>query len=337
MVERITVVIPNWNGLKWLQPCLQSLRNQSFKDFRTIVVDNGSVDGSVAFMRSEFPEVEVVELPVNIGFAGGMNAGIRRAQGEFVAALNNDTEVDAEWLAQMVNAIDSHPDYSIFASKIMDFKQRDIFDSIGDGYSRSGLSFKFAAKHRDNGSFKEPFEVFGACAAACLYRRSMLDLIGHYDDDFFAYMEDVDLCVRARMAGFRCLAVPGAIVYHVGSATSGGTASAFSVRLTARNLLTVMLKNMPAAVLPRMLLTTFVVQSGAVAEALLTNRRPWLRQHMTSYLKGLIEAMASLGTTLRKRKQVSRHWKLNAAQVSSEITRCKMQRRAIDAMLTKQS
>ena len=318
-------------------PLLRSLRAQSFRDFRTVVVDNGSADGSVEFIRAEFPEVQIVALPVNVGFAAGMNVGIRAAAGACIVALNNDTEVDPQWLEQMVRAIDDHPDFSVFASKIMDFKQRDIFDSIGDGYAHSGLSFKLAAKCRDDGSFTEPFEVFGACAAACSYRRAMLDDIGLYDEDFFAYMEDVDLCIRARLAGYLCLAVPNAVVYHVGSATSRGTASAFSVRLTARNLLTFMINNMPASMLPRMLVTTLMVQSGAVLQALLTDQRPWLRKNLSAYAKGVIDALAALPSTLRKRKQLSRLRRIGAAEFSKELSRPGVQRRGIESRLTKQS
>ena len=331
MAERITVVIPNWNGVKWLGPCLRSLRAQSFKDFRTIVVDNGSADSSIDFLRSEFPDVEIVALPKNLGFAAGMNAGIRAAHGEFIAALNNDTEAHPEWLARMVEVMDAKPEFAIFASKIMNYRQRDIFDSLGDGYRRSGLAFNFATERRDDGSIVEPFEVFGACAAACFYRRSMLDVIGLYDDDFFAYMEDVDLCVRARMAGYRCIAVPQAVVYHIGSASHGGGASAFSVRLSARNTLLVIVKNIPASMLPRFLFTTVLVQSAVIAEALFTRRRLWLRKHIGAYFKGLGEAMVALPATLRKRKRISLLRRISTRDFSRELDRVESQRRAFAA------
>lgn len=334
VTEHVSVVIPNWNGLKWLGPCLQSLRLQDFKDFKAIVVDNGSVDGSVAFMREQFPEVQIVELPVNVGFAAGMNAGIRVAKGSYIAALNNDTEADPQWLSSMVKVMNGQPQFSVFACKIMDFSRRDIFDSLGDGYSRSGLSFKLAARCKDDGSFVEPFEVFGACAAACIYRKSMLDEIGLYDEDFFAYMEDVDLCIRARLAGYRCLAIPDAIVYHVGSATNGGSASAFSVRLTTRNLFAVILKNLPLAMLPRMLCTAFLVQLAAVGQAFTTNKRPWLKQHFGAYIKGLGEALTAVPTTLAKRKKTAPLRKLRAAEFAQELNKAKHMRRAIEQKLT---
>lgn len=334
MAGRVSVVIPNWNGLKWLGPCLRSLRRQTYKDFEIILVDNGSADGSVAFLQTEFPEVRIVPLPVNVGFAAGMNAGIRVAEGAYIAALNNDTEADPLWLANMVSVMDEQPGFSIFACKILDFTRRDIFDSLGDGYSRSGLSFKIAARMKDDGSLSEPFEVFGACAAACIYRKTMLDEIGLYDEDFFAYMEDVDLCIRARLAGYRCLAVPSAIVYHVGSATSGGSASAFSVRLTTRNLLTVILKNMPAAMLPRMLLTSAIVQLGAVVQAFTTSKRPWLRQHFGAYRAGLVEAIRSIPAALEKRRQLEPLRKLTASEFSRELDKARLMRRDMERKLS---
>jgi GT2 family glycosyltransferase len=333
LTEKVTVIIPNWNGMKWLGPCLSSLRSQSFRDFRIIVVDNGSTDGSVAYMQQAFPDVEIVALPQNAGFAAGMNAGIRVARGQYIAALNNDTEAHPDWLLRMVEVMDSHPNHAIFASRIMDFQHRDVFDSLGDGYGRSGLSFKLASKRRDDGSISEPFDVFGACAAACFYRRDLLDHIGLYDEDFFAYMEDVDLCVRARLAGYRCLAVPKATVYHVGSATSGGSASAFSVRLTARNIILVIVKNVPAAMLPRMLATTFLVQFVAVAEALLTGRRPWLRQHIGAYFKGLAEAAGALPAALEKRRAIKHLRRISAREFSRDIARATSQRRELEARL----
>ena len=337
MAALVSVVIPNWNGMKWLGTCLQSLRGQTFRDFEIIVVDNGSVDESVEFMRTEYPKVKIVPLPVNVGFAAGMNAGIRVAEGNYIAALNNDTEADPQWLARMVAVIEKQAEFSIFACKIMDFKQRDIFDSLGDGYSRSGLSFKLAARCKDDGTLNEPFEVFGACAAACIYRKSMLDEIGLYDEDFFAYMEDVDLCVRARLAGYRCLAIPDAIVYHVGSATSGGSASAFSVRLTTRNLFAVILKNMPLSMLPRILLTTASVQFAAIIQAFTTNKRPWLRQHFKAYLAGLQEAVRQVPAVLKKRKSNAPIRRMSAAAFSQELNKARKMRNELDKKLARHS
>jgi GT2 family glycosyltransferase len=298
--ERVSVIVPNWDGLRWLERCLTSLRTQTFRDFKVYLVDNGSADGSVAFVTANFPEVAVLALPRNIGFAGGVNAGFRAAAGEFLVPLNNDTEADLHWLERLVEAADRNPRVGMLASQIMDFTDRTRFDCLGDGYSRLGMSNKIAAGLQDIGAFSKPFEVFGACAAACLYRRSMLDDIGLYDEDFFAYMEDVELSVRARLAGYLCLAVPGATVFHVGSATHGGTASGFSVRLTTRNIYAIIARDIPVRVVPRMLLGAVAAQLAVVVLALV-GRKSNLRPHLGAFAKGLIDAVRVAPAMVAKR------------------------------------
>jgi len=300
MTERVSVIIPNLNGLRWLPACLGSLRSQTFSEFQTYLVDNGSSDGSADWTASHFPEVSVVRLPRNLGFAGGMNAGFRAAKGEFLVPLNNDTEADPYWLERLVAAADAHPSAGILASQIMDFTDRTRFDCLGDGYNRLGMSYKIAAGLRDTGAFTEPVPVFGACAAACLYRRSMLDDIGLFDEDFFAYMEDVELSVRARLAGYECLAVPGATVFHIGSATNGGTASDFSVHLTTRNIYAIIARDIPRSLVPRMVLGAALAQFFVVLLALI-GRKPVLRPHLGAIAKGFVAAIRMSPTMIGKR------------------------------------
>ena len=163
----------------------------------------------------------------------------------------------------------------------------------------------------------------------------MLDEIGLYDEDFFAYMEDVDLSIRARLAGYRCLAVPRSIVYHVGSASHGGAASAFSVRLTARNMVLVIIKNTPLTMLPRVVLASLLVQSAVIAEALFTRRRLWLRKLIGAYFKGLAEVIPAIPAALRKRRQIALLRRISAKQFSRDIARAKAQRRAFNEKLPK--
>ncbi|GBU16726.1 MULTISPECIES: glycosyltransferase family 2 protein [Methylobacterium] len=302
-MTRVAVVIPNWNGERWLRPCLDSLRRQTFRDFHVVVVDNGSVDGSLALLRESYPEVQVVANPTNLGFAAAMNIGIRACEEPLVAALNNDTEAHPEWLAALVAEIDRQPpEVGFLASKILDFSDRTVIDSVGDGYCRLGLSYKIGAGSRDTGQFREPFEVLSACAAASLYRREMLDAIGLFDEDFFAYMEDVDLGIRARLAGYRCFAVPEAIVYHVGSATSGGPASPFAIRLTTRNLFALILKTLPLWMVPGVLALALASQGAVLAKSLLTGRPAWLRANLSAYGSGVAAALRELPATLAKRR-----------------------------------
>ena len=327
-VERVSVIIPNWNGSRWLGPCLDSLRLQTYTESKTYLVDNGSTDDSVTFVRGRFPEVAVISLPENRGFSAAVNAGIRASRGEYVVALNNDTEVHPTWLENLVTAMHTRPDVGFCASKILDFTDRTKVDSIGDGYSRAGISFKIGAGMQDNERSGEPHDVFGACAAAAMYRRSMLEDIGLFDEDFFAYMEDVDLSIRARLAGYGCIAVPAAIVYHIGSATSGGSASAFSVRLTARNIVNVLVKNIPASLLPGMLLRTAVLQAAVLGEAVLTNRRKWLRSNLGAYFAGLAAAARDLPLMLAKRKTVRSITRISAREFSELMAAAAVQGRS---------
>jgi GT2 family glycosyltransferase len=305
-VPRVSVVIPNWNGRDLLRGCLESLRGQTFRDFRVIVVDNGSIDDSVAMVQSHFPEVTLIRHAENLGFSAAMNAGIVASTGDFVVALNNDTEADPGFLEALVSAMDCHAGAGLATARILDFANRNVIDTLGDGYSWSGLSFKIGARSRADIVPADPFEVFGACAAAAIYRRPLFDDIGLFDPDFFAYMEDVDLSFRARLAGYGCLSVPGAVVFHMGSASTGGGASATSVRLTSRNIIWVIAKNIPGRLLPRVLVSATAVQAAAVAQCLLTGKNPWLRKNLRAYGRGLLEAAMLLPAMMRKRRAVQR-------------------------------
>lgn len=217
-MARVSVVIPTWNGSELLDRALGSLQRQSWRDFEVVVVDNASADDTLAMLEREHPDVRVVRLPENRGFAAAVNEGIDASEGEIVALLNNDAEADPEWLARLVDASERHPGISSFASKMLDYHRRDVIDSAGD---RLGV---FASQRGhgmpDGPEYAEPREVLSPCAGAAAYRRDLFDDVGTFDEGYFAYFEDVDLGLRARLAGHRCLYVPDAVVYHHGSATA---------------------------------------------------------------------------------------------------------------------
>jgi GT2 family glycosyltransferase len=297
MSPRITVVIPNWNGERFLRTCLPSLREQSFRDFETVVVDNGSTDGSVTFISERFPEVRMVRLPENLGFSAAVNAGIRASETEFVALLNNDTEQDPGWLAALVRAAERYPKSGLFASKLLDFDDRGVLDGAGDALRLSGLPYRLGHGERDGGQFDAPGYVFGACAAAAMYRTEMLDRVGLFDEDFVSYCEDGDLSFRAQLAGYRCRYVPDAVVYHMGSASSGGKRSALATRLGSRNSLSLLAKNLPLSLVPH-LLPFFL--PGQLARLLTAAATGTLRAH----LEGLTEAWRQRRLTLEKRRRI---------------------------------
>lgn len=295
-MSRVSVLVLNWNGQRFLKECLASLREQTFKNFESILVDNGSTDGSVEYVRREFPEVRVVALNHNAGFAGGNNVGIRASTGEYVALLNNDTRAHPRWLESLKTTLDTHPEIGFCASKIVLYDRPDIIDSAGDLFYSCGVGEKRGRSQKDDERFAKSMPVFGACAAAALYRREMLEDIGLFDEDFFAYAEDVDLSFRAQLAGYQCLYVPEAVVYHHLQG-SFGALPGHSLCLSRRNAFDTVLKNMPAALLwrrlPYILGYYFAVDLAYIVQGRL---RP--------ILKGRLDNIRRLRGTLAKRGQI---------------------------------
>ncbi len=257
--------------------------------------------------------MHVVPLPVNVGFASGVNAGIKASRAPLVVLLNNDTEVAVDWLAALVSYMDMHPEFAFAASKILDFKHRDVIDCVADGFSLLGIPFKVGSHERDLGQYDEPFEIFGACGAASLYRRSMLDEIGLFDDDYFAYVEDVEISLRAQIAAYRGVAVTSAHVYHMGSASSGGEPSAFTVRLSVRNVWWTIFKCLPPALLWRVVPMALAAQAALMLRATIFGEYPWLRRNRGAFILGQWDALRSLGSAVRKRRTVVR--RIDAAEL----------------------
>jgi GT2 family glycosyltransferase len=305
---RVTVVVPNWNGEAFLPLCLGSLREQSFEGFETVVVDNGSTDGSLTLLEHDFPEARVVPLPENRGFAAAANAGIRASETEFVALLNNDTEVDPRWLQSLVRAAEDHPEAGLFATKLVDFHDRRFLDGAGDALRLSGLPYRLGHGERDRGQFDVPRYVFSACAAAALYRREMLGEVGLFDEDFDSYCEDGDLSFRARLAGYECFYVPEAVVYHMGSASTGGKRSATATRLGTRNSISLLLKNLPLSVAPHIL--PFFV-AGQIVRLLTAAATGTLRAH----LEGLVGAWRHLPVMIEKRREIQGSKRVSDARI----------------------
>ena len=285
-------------------------------------------------MEESFPEVKTIALSENPGFSAAVNAGIRASQAELVALLNNDTEQDAGWLAALVRAADEHPEAGSFASKLFVFHNRDVLDGAGDALRRSGLPYRLGHGERDRGQFDTPGHVFGACAAAALYRRSMLQEIGLFDEDFFAYCEDGDLSFRAQLAGYRCRYVPDAVVYHVGGASTGGKRSETATRLGTRNSISLLVKDLPAPLVPRLLPSFLAGQLARFLTATVSGVLP-------AHVSGLAEATRAAPLMIRKRREIQKRRKVSAEYVrqllkeSSKAARRSLLRRLRDSLLTK--
>jgi len=244
----ISVIIPNLNGKKYLAICLDSLCRQTYKDFEMILVDNGSTDDSVNFVEKNYPGVKIIRLTENKGFSAAVNIGIKTARGELIALLNNDAKTTPTWLEKLSGPLFEVNDIGFCASKILKWDNPGYIDSTGIKVTLCGAIENRGAGQRDGEVFNKEIEVFGACAAAALYRRSMLEETGLFDEDFFAYFEDVDLSFRAQLMGYKCLYLPDAVVYHVGGGTAKERKSLF-LRYAYRNWIGVIIKNFPDRIL----------------------------------------------------------------------------------------
>ncbi|MBI3968895.1 MAG: glycosyltransferase family 2 protein [Chloroflexi bacterium] len=297
MTPRVSLIVPNWNGSRHLPTCFESLRAQRFRDFETVLVDNASTDGSVALVRSRFPEVRIIRLETNTVFCGAVNTGIRQTTTELVALLNNDTEADPDWLAELVSNADEHPDVGWFASKLLLFDRRDTLHSAGDEFGLDGVPANRGVWEQDFGQYDDVVDVFGACGGAVLYRRSLLDDIGLFDEEFLGYCEDVDLNFRARLRGHRCRFVPRARVYHHLSATGGGPQASY---LCGRNFLFVLVKDLPTAIWRRHWWRIARAQAAIATHALRHLRQPAARARV----RGQLAALTHLPRLLRARREI---------------------------------
>ena len=231
---KVTIVIPNYNGKHFMEPCLSSLSEQTYKNFHILVVDNASSDGSIEYMEENYPDIELIKLQKNFGFSKAVNIGIQHSRTPYVILLNNDTTVDTRYVEEMVKAIEKSPKIFSVSSKMIQMYHPELIDSAGDLYTLLGWGVCRGCG-RPVSNYQKYDEIFTACAGAAIYRRSVFDEIGYFDENHFAYLEDIDIGYRARIYGYYNMYCPTALVYHVGSGTSGSKYNSFKVKLAARN------------------------------------------------------------------------------------------------------
>ncbi|MGF0031929.1 glycosyltransferase family 2 protein [Bariatricus sp. SGI.154] len=241
---KVTIVIPNYNGKHFMEPCLASLKEQTYRDYRILVVDNASTDGSIEYMKENYPEIDVIALDQNYGFSRAVNVGIQNSATPYVILLNNDTTVDPHYVEEMVKAIEKSPRIFSVSSKMIQMYHPELIDSAGDLYTLIGWGI-CRGTGRPVTNYTEADEIFTACAGAAIYRRSAFKKIGYFDENHFAYLEDIDVGYRAKIYGYKNMYCPTALVYHVGSGTSGSKYNSFKVKLSARNNIYLNYKNMP--------------------------------------------------------------------------------------------
>jgi hypothetical protein len=274
----LSAAVLSYDGRHLLEVILPSLARQSFREFEAIVVDNGSRDDTVAWLGEHWPQVEVVSLPQNVGVTAALNVCARAGRGELVGLFNNDLELEPDCLGELVAALRAHPEAGWAGAKLRDFEQRDVLDGAGDVFTWAATGGRRGHGERDVGQYDEPRAIFGACGGAALYRRTTLAQVGEFDEDFFAFYEDVDWNLRAQLAGFSCRYVPSAVGYHMGSATIGRGLSDFTRYHLWRNTLWIIAKDLPASALlrhaPHLLLGQLVNLAVAVRDRKLAI---WLR------------------------------------------------------------
>jgi len=296
----ISVIIPNWNGRSYLERCLHSLENQDFSIFEVIVVDNGSTDASVEFIRRHFPKIRVIAFHENRGFSRAVNEGIKRARGRYVLLLNNDVEADPQLLRSLHEAVICLDDADFYACRMMDFHRRDLIDGVGDGFPRKGKAFRIGHGLKYGPPFHQRRRVFGACAGAALYKKSLFAEVGLFDEDFFAYHEDADWNFRANLMGYRCFCIPEAVVYHLGSSTTGSIHNEFTVFYNIRNIINVILKNMPMVLLCRYLPRILWGQMESFFRYCVMGR------FWRAYVTGLFHAIRLSSKMVKKRIEIQR-------------------------------
>lgn len=282
---KTTIIIPNYNGIEYLENCLISLQKCEPFDLHIIVVDNGSTDGCVELLKEKFPKVETVFLSDNTGFAPAVNRGLERVKTPYALLLNNDVTVEADFVKRMELAMDEHDSCFSVSAKMLMMQKPELLDGAGDLYCALGWAFalgkgKSAAEH-----YTKPAKIFSSCGGAVIYRMDILNKIGFFDENHFAYLEDVDIGYRAKIYGYDNWYEPSAVVYHAGSGFSGSRYNEFKTRLASRNSIYIILKNMPFL---QILMNLPFLLLGFLTKIVFFV----LKGHGNTYCKGLIKGFS---------------------------------------------
>jgi Predicted glycosyltransferases len=300
---KVIIIILNWNGKENTINCLEALKLTTYPNYEIIVVDNGSTDGSIKYFKDHYPEIKLVENKENLGFAEGNNVAIRevlaRKETKYIALLNNDTIVEPDWLEKLVNALEHDKNIGSCQPKILSLSNPDTIDAVGIYVSKDGAAYQEGHNEKDLGQYGKTTEVFGVCAGAALYRVKMLNQIGIFDKDFFAYYEDVDLAIRSRLFGWKSICVPQAVIYHIHSATLGND-SPFKKYLLERNSYYYVFKSLPRKVIVRFL----IWKARLIFFTLFDLTRNKKFNLIKSMIKGNLAALENLPMIISKRSEL---------------------------------
>jgi GT2 family glycosyltransferase len=307
----LTVIIPNYNGETVLENCLKSLEHQDCS-FKVIIVDNASIDGSIEIVKKKYPHHKIISNEANLGFTTAINQGIKATDSEYVFLLNNDVQLDSNCIKTLFRAIKSDMNLFAVTPKLIQADDHTKMDDAGDEYTLFGWS-KRVGYGKSPELYNKAREPFSACAAASIYRKKVLEEIDYFDENFFAYMEDIDLSYRARLKGYYCYYCPEAVAYHKGSATSGSRYNEFKVRISARNNIYVPYKNMPW---PQLLLNGIFLLVGFFIKYLFFHRMGYGRD----YIKGLREGLNTLDKIEKARSiNLKVYWKIEFLLIKNTL------------------
>ncbi len=290
-MKKATIIIPNYNGLKFMEMCMSALEKQTCKDFEILVVDNGSTDGSVEWLKEN--EIPSIFLPENTGFSGAVNVGIKASKTPFVILLNNDTEAKEGYVEALIREIERSPKIFSVSPKMIQLYHKELMDDGGDMYSIMGWAYQRGVGQEIE-RYNRACNVFSACAGAAIYRREVFEEIGYFDEMHFAYLEDIDVGYRAKIAGYYNRYCPSAEIYHVGSGTSGSKYNEFKVRLAARNNVYLNYKNMPGW---QLLLNSIPIGLGILGKYFFFKKKGFEKEYVGGVLEGI--------RTVKKTKKVA--------------------------------
>lgn len=306
----LTVTIPNYNGRAMLATMLASLWAQTLRPGEIVVVDDRSDDDSIAYLQAEWPQVRVVRLPERSGVTAAMNACLAAARTSMVGLFNNDMELDPGCLGELVAALERYPRAGSATPKMLDFADRAVLDGAGDLLSWRGGGRRRGHGDPDAGRYDTAGEIFGPCGGAVLFRREALDAVGGFDDDYFAYYEDIDWAFRAQLLGFRCRYVPTAVLYHRGSATLGRGMSEFNGYHLWRNPIWLVVKCYPGASILRHVPSLARGQAGNLYTAIRERK-------LATWARAMRDALAGLPRALRKRRAIQRARAISLAELEA--------------------
>lgn len=298
---KVTVVIPNYNGIKYIRDCMDSLRKQEGIDFELLIVDNGSKDGSLEVLQEEYTEARVIALEENTGFCHAVNLGIQNSNTPYVILLNNDTVLKSGFVEALVKAIEESERIFSVSSMMLSMMDEKIIDDAGDGYSMLGWAYA-RGKGKPASRYEKRAEIFAACGGAAIYRKAIFEEIGYFDENHFAYLEDIDIGYRARIYGYRNVYEPAAKVIHAGSATSGSRYNEFKTKLSSANNAYMIAKNMPFL---QWLLNLPFLLLGFLVKASFFALKKMGKLYVTGYWKGTCRIFTKAG----RAHKVAFRWK----------------------------